>query len=184
MPKQVSTAVMRVIKSVLNQSVLSTSLTTSQFASFAFTLQNNFGDETSSIATLYDQYRCVMVEVDILPSASENLAAVATLTSGTYFSVIDYDDATNLTTVQKALDYPNVLIRRSYEKSTRTLVPRAAIAAYSGVFTSFANVAGLWYDMASTGVQYYGVKLAAPSSSTSIVFDAVVRTLWEFRNPR
>jgi len=178
MPKRVSTPSFRTITTILQQSVLATSLTTSQFAALAFTLQNNVPDYANMA---FDQYRILMVECDILPSASQNLAAAATLTSGTYASCIDYDDSNALTTVQQCLNYDNAIMHRSYERSTRTFVPRAAVAAYSGAFTSYANVAGLWYDKSSSNVTYYGLKLAAPSSSTSTVFDMVTRCLVEFR---
>jgi hypothetical protein len=168
----------RTITTVLNQALITSSLTTSQFASLVFTLANNIPDYASMA---FDQYRLAMVEVDILPSASQNLAAAATLTAGTYVSAIDYDDATNATSIQQLLDYDNAVLHRSYERSLRTFVPRAAVAAYSGAFSSFANVAGLWYDKAFPNVQYYGLKLGMPSSSTSTVFDVAVRTLVEFR---
>jgi hypothetical protein len=183
MPRQVSSKVYATVKTVLNNAFATSQVGASTFASFAFTLANNV-PEVSSLAVLFDQYRLCRVELDILPSASENLALATTLGSGTYATAIDYDDANTPSSVQQILNYDNALMHRSFERSTRTFKPRLAVAAYSGAFSSFANVADSWIDIASTGVQYYGLKFAATISATTMVFDAVVRTHWEFRASR
>jgi len=61
--------------------------------------------------------------------------------------------------------------------------PHIATAAYSGVFTSFKNEPSTWIDVASPGVQHYGLKVAADVTSTnSVAIKMFVRVWVQFRN--
>lgn len=138
-----------------------------QSASTAVTAQYNFQlsslDIASAVTGLWDQYRIDCIRWTLIP---DNNAIPIENTSNTALSqvycVIDYDDSTALATAQAAKKYDNLAIVEPAESICRQFQPRAALAAYSGVFTSFANVAGMWIDIASPSVQHYGIKVYIP----------------------
>lgn len=68
------------------------------------------------------------------------------------------------------------------------LRPRTAMAAYSGAFTSYANMSDQWIDLNSTSVQYYGFKLLLPPASVSSLSSPAIDLMFDytivFRNVR
>jgi hypothetical protein len=112
---------------------------------------------SGEFTALFDQYRIREVEVRFIsPYKTQQLAATPYLMLHT---VNDYDDYTavipnvmqeNETYRQECLSYGRDLTRR--------FVPKVAMAAYSGAFTSYANVSDQWIDCGSPNVQYYGLK--------------------------
>jgi len=137
----------------------------------------------SALQGLFDQYRIVGVEVLIVPQ-SNFIAAAATATAGMMHSVVDYDDATPLANEQNALDYQNCLTSSASDGHFRKFVPHAAVAAYSGAFTSFTNVESPWIDAAYPSVQHYGLKVVNTTASvaTELLIYATLFTEW--RNVR
>jgi len=141
----------------------------------------------SNLAAVFDQYRIDMVEVIMNPQTTQGIPTTTFgPPKGQLYSVIDYDDATNLTTTAAADAYANVIVSSVTNPSRRCFKPRVALAVYGGAFTSFANAADQWIDCASTGVQHYGVKYACDIGTTSntVSYDQVVRILVSFRNSR
>jgi len=115
-------------------------------------------DQVTTFTALFDQYRVNWIELWVEPLQTTNVVT-------NLASVIDYDDATNLTTYPSALDYNNVVVAPLTNGHHRVFTPHVAVAMYSGAFTSFGNEISPWIDAASTGVQHYGVKLAAETST-------------------
>lgn len=75
-------------------------------------------------------------------------------------SVIDYDDATAVSQTS-LVQFSTCKYHSQFKPFTITFSPRAATAAYSGAFTSYAVASkNQWFDAASSDVQYYGLKLA------------------------
>jgi hypothetical protein len=134
-------------------------------------------DQSSSLTTVFDQYRIVMIESTFYPQS-------AAPPNGLVTSVIDYDDASTLASVGQALDYSNAMTVIGSVGFTRTFRPHCAVAAYSGAFTSFANEESPWIDCASASVQHYGIKLASTPTSSVIVYNAINRLWLQFRNVR
>jgi len=124
-----------------------------------------------------------MVETTFRPRVTM-VAASATTNPGILVTVVDNDDSNNLTSFAQAEDYENAIVGTGIQCQTRTQVPHAAVAAYSGAFSSFANVASPWIDCTSAGVVHYGIKTAW--STTDIVYttDITNRYWFEFRNVR
>jgi len=131
----------------------STSVTT--FSGQAFTA--SIVDQISSLTAVFDQYRIDEIEVWFWPRVGASNEG-ATVDQGLFASVVDYDDAATLSSFSAALDYSNVVVTNGRDGHYRRFKPHCAVAAYSGAFSSFANVASPWIDAASTGVQHYGVK--------------------------
>jgi len=156
--------------------LVTTSTSTPSFGSLYFTVAGL--DQISSLTAVFDQYRVNMVEAWILPFFGTSNGYTS------YASVIDYDDASNLTTYAQALDYTNVVETQISNGHYRKFVPHIAVAAYSGSFTSYENVTAPWIDCSSTAVQHYGLKIASPATSVSSTITATYRLHVSFRNVR
>jgi hypothetical protein len=131
----------------------------------------NFTLASSSLtAGQWDQYKLLAVRVTISPD--QNAVGLFTNSANSYtplYTVVDYDDATNLTSVGQAEAYNNCIVLGAGESCSRLFRPRMALAAYSGAFTGFANTGDLWLDAASTTVQHYGVKIYIPGATAAQV---------------
>jgi hypothetical protein len=156
--------------------ILTSSTSTPTFGSLYFTVAGL--DQISSLTAVFDQYRINMVEAWVLPFFGTSNGYT------NYASVIDYDDASNLTTYTQALDYTNVVETSISNGHYRKFVPHVAVAAFSGTFTSYENVTAPWIDCSSTAVQHYGIKLASPATSVSSTITVTYRLHVSFRNVR
>jgi len=143
----------------------------------------NLIDQYTSFTGLFDQYRILMVETTFRPR-STFAATSATVNPGLLAIVVDNDDSNNLTSFAQAEDYENCITGTGLQTQTRTQVPHAAIAAYSGSFSSYANVASPWIDCTSPGVIHYGIKTAWTATDIVYTTDITNRYWFEFRNVR
>jgi hypothetical protein len=140
-------------------------------------------DQVSSLIAVFDQYRITEIEVWYMPRTSST-SVTGTGNAGLLASVLDYDDGTALTSFASALDYTNALVSSGVDGHYRRFKPHCAVAAYSGAFTSYANVESPWLDAVSTTVQHYGVKTAWTVTDTAYTQDILARFHVEFRNVR
>jgi len=149
---------------------LATSASVETFNAFSFTLNgiHNAGD----LAAVFDQYRIDLVEFWLIPRFALN---TSTNTLGLMTSVLDFDDASSLSTVATALDYDTSMTASGMTSHYRVFKPRVAVAAYGGAFTSYKNEAADWCDTASLGIQHYGVKIASTVTNAIYTWDAIVR---------
>jgi hypothetical protein len=147
---------------------------------FAFSL-GSLPDYTEFTA-LFDSYRIRMVKLQFNPLFIDTSA---TVTYPPIITAIDYDD--NSTLAYSVLqEYDTSLISNSGMFFERVLIPRIALAAYSGVFTSFAQPDPLtWVDCASPNVTYYGLKYALPiTGAANTVWQVEATYFLEFKNSR
>jgi hypothetical protein len=140
--------------------------TTQTVASYYFSLSDL--DNYSLLTGVFDQYRIEAVRFIIRP----NQNAIGLFTNSTtsvvpLYCVIDYDNATNLSTAALARSYDTCMIIAPGESACRTFKPRMAVAAYSSTFVSFANEAPQWIDCASPNVQHFGIKLLTPACTAA-----------------
>jgi len=140
-------------------------------------------DQISSLTAVFDQYRIDEIEVWFIPRIGASNEG-ATVDQGLFASVVDYDDATALSTFAQALDYSNVMVTNGRDGHYRRFKPHCAIAAYSGAFTSFVNEPSPWIDAASTGVQHYGVKTAWTATDVLYSQSIQARFHMSWRNVR
>jgi len=145
---------------------------------FSFNQVLSVLDNATAFTTIFDEYKFTEIEAWIVPRVSDGT------TNGLLHSVIDIDDSTALTTVAQAFDYQNCLVASTCNGHYRVWKPHAALAAYSGAFTSFANKEAPWCDSASPNIQHYGLKTAASATSTVLTFDLIVRVHLAFRAVR
>jgi hypothetical protein len=135
---------------------------------------SGYADYTSA----FDKYRILEVQCEFIP----NNSGVSTTSSAVIDTVIDYDDDTTLTSGSQ-YEYDSCYSITSAHSFKRTFIPRAAIAAYGGAFTSFAEAKpAQWIDCASPGVQHYALKMAVSPSSPVFSTDMVFRVHVQFAN--
>jgi hypothetical protein len=137
----------------------------------------------ANFTTLFDQYRIVEGEVWLIPRVGTGSATGTNY--GLFTSCIDYDDATNLTSIGDGLGHTNSITTSGSQGHYHKFKPRPALAAYTGTFTGYANPSdSLWMDCASSSIQYYGVKYAITVTDAVYAFDAILKMVIEFRNLR
>jgi len=139
-------------------------------------------DQNVQLGAVFDQYRIAMVEVRYVPNSSLNTAPGSTY--GILATVVYYDDSSNLPSYAAALDYSNCLETEGYKDHKHVYVPHIAVAAYSGVFTSFANETAPWLDCSSNGVLHYGTKAAWTQTTNATTYNILQRVWFQFRNVR
>jgi len=169
-----------IMRSYIDSSVgQSSSAITYNARNFTFA---QIGDYTN-LAAVFDQYKILAVEVLYQPRNNFENAAV---NLGRFHTVLDYDDSTVLTSVSQATNYENCITGQNYQAQRRCLRPRIAVAAYSGSFTSYANMADQWIDVASASVQHYGVKEVFEQGTVSYLnaMDVEVRVALALRASR
>lgn len=131
--------------------------------------------DATEFTTLFDQYRIVHVDMEFMPTFNQNVPA----TSTGYLPIvtaIDYDDSTTATYAQLG-EYESAQYNVPEQRFVRSVVPAIAIAAYSGVFTSFANRRMQWLDCASPSVVHYGLKWAIPQTAATVTYYQVLSRL-------
>jgi len=154
--------------------------------SFSFVL-TDLAANVTSLSNLYDQYRIrrVRVFIDAMTNISPPVAAAGNPVS-LLLVAVDFDDAAAITKAQ-ILGYENVQVVVPGSSIQLDLVPRIAVAAYSGTFTSYSNQTS-WIDCSSQTVQHYGVKVVATAAlGTATVFPTWAihfEYLVDFRNVR
>jgi len=154
----------------------STTVPTNYATYFAFSALT----ESSSWATLFDQYRINYIELWIEPGAS----LAATNESGFSYSVIDYDDANALSVPNDYLEYTNCLTTPIMYSHYRKFCPHVAIATYNGAFTGYTNERSGWIDMNTLNVQHFGLKFGCTATGVVLSFQMQYRLHVEVRNVR
>jgi hypothetical protein len=159
------------------QAWFTSSTTVPVFASLA-TVLNSFSID-NNISAVFDQYRIVQIESWLIPRQST--ADTSTASPGMMISCVDIDDSNTPTTYAALTHYQSAVESPGIHGHYHRWTPHVAVAAYSGVFTSFANEASPWIDVASDGVQHYGMKVASAVGTQANVYDLVVRAVFDFR---
>jgi len=169
-------SIFKTVQTVTSQAWISSSTSNPIFGSVSVSASQI--DQIASFQTIFDQYRIDQVEVWLTPQIS---ASVSNAT-GMLYTVIDYDDASNLTTLGQAQDYATCVTGPAKNGHFRRFVPHMAMAAYGGsLFNAYTNVRPQWIDMASPAVPHYGVKVALSTASAIYVYDLTIRLSVSFR---
>jgi hypothetical protein len=152
-----------------------------QYSSYNFVASSL--DQFSSLAAIDDQYRVDELEVWIYPTPSSS-DTQNSLEGGLFYTAVDYDDANVPTSIGQLVDYENNVTTSTACGHYRRFKPHVAIAAFSGTFTSYANVEDEWIDAASNNVQFYGLKMATSTTQVVIPFTLHARVHLSVRNTR
>lgn len=133
---------------------------------------------SSSFTNMFDRYRVLMWQLQFNPVNMPTAMYTAPIVTA-----IDYDDAsTPSAEIQQRDTALTVPIGQYFE---RTLQPRLAVAAYSGAFTSYANMpSNTWIDSGSPSVQFYGIKIFSyqTTATNTNIYNVSARVLLQFKN--
>lgn len=169
---------MSLIKNV-SGGTLTSSTTVPSYGLFNFAI--NQINDIADIAAVFDQYRIDWVEFLLQPGTiNSNLASDL----GQLVSVVDFDDSSNPSSIGNLFDYNNAVVTLGNFQHYHKFRPRIATAAYSGAFSSFANSPSQWIDMASPGVQHYGVKVGWSPTIAVLNASIFIRLHVSFRSTR
>jgi hypothetical protein len=158
--------------SLTTDGVFTTSTSTPTSVGLTFT--GNAIPEFASFTAIFDQYRMVKVRCWFIPGSAS--------TSSLWKSVVDYDNTATTATSAFFDEYNNCHTSTLSNCHYREFQLHAAIAAYSGTFTSFANEPSPWIDCASPSVAHYGVKLYAETSVATASVSLITKYWFQFRN--
>jgi len=143
---------------------LTQAATTESTLGFLFKLSDL--NQYTTFQGLFDQYRIDEVQMVIRPvGQAQYVVGIASEKVPLLYTVIDYDDNTAPSGTSQLKEYSNCSVSL-YETVCIRFRPHAALATYSGAFTSFANIASPWLDIAYPSVQHYGVKMACEAGLT------------------
>jgi hypothetical protein len=126
----------------------------------------------------FDKYRILEVQAECIP----NTGGLSATSSSVIDTVIDYDDDSALTSGAQ-YEYDSCYSVNSTSSFKRTFIPRAALAAYSGTFTSYAEAKpSQWIDCASPNVNHYGLKMVMGASTPVFALIIIYRVHVQFAN--
>jgi len=137
---------------------------------------------SAEFTSLFDQYKITGVKVSFLPRG--NVGEVGTNQGIVkFFTAIDYDDITALTSINDLLQYENAKTTRSTQDHSRFLRPKVAALAYqSSVGNAYMPRTG-WIDCNNTTVEHYGIKWALQQLPVgSQTFDVKIDYYLSFKN--
>ncbi len=155
---------------------------------YAYNFQLDQWPAFADYVALFDQYRITKITAHIMPRSNTNnltvASSAATATVSPIMVAFDPDDATAPTSANQVLAYPVARFYPGYKTFKYAWKPRAAIAAYGGAFTQFADFDG-WCDCASDDVEWYALKVwqagSGASQTTFQVWDIFYQVEAEFR---
>jgi len=146
----------------------------------AFTL-SQFTD-LATLASTFDEYRFKRIEAWVTTDA--NSGTESTNDAALICSAVDLDNASTPSTVDGLMQKPNALTMKFVGGGCNyhSWAPRAALAAYSGAFTSYSVAPiGTWFDCNSASVQHYGLKLCSDSTVAATKINVIIRAEVEFK---
>lgn len=143
--------------------------TSSTFGTLSFKLSDV--PTVTDFSNLYDQYRIKAVKVSFIPvtnvtfrSNSSDLAVVGTAMSDRFFTVLDFNDTTNPTSINAMREYKNCKWTPYTRIHKRFFYPKP-LEEMSGNIP--ANPIGNpWVPTAFNNVDYYGLKWGFEHPST------------------
>jgi len=140
------------------------SATTEVDGAFVFALTDLQG--YSEFTSLFDQYILSEVEMLWLPHENDSQVASGNASTTKLLVAADYDDGTPINE-NAIVQYSPLKIINFNQELRIKIKPHVALAAYNGSFSGYANVADQWIDIASSGVQHYGIKYVLTAANAS-----------------
>lgn len=174
----------RSITHVFRRTAAPVTLTNSTVTEFlyAFNFMLSYLPSYTEFTALYDQYQIAQVEVRFVPTAVT--ATALDQMQGFTALAVDYDDSVTPANIDTLLQYGSCAVFSPTKEIMFRLRPRAALAAYSGAFTSYANLGNMWIDVGSPSVQHYGLKVGMSASTPVHSYVVVPTYTLRFRSSR
>ncbi len=156
-----------------NTTTFTTSTSVEVTTALYFTLDSVAG--SSDFTSLYDQYRILSVEIEMMPSGSD-------ITSGSIVIAPDYDDATalsvsNLLQYSKSLRYP---VGKPIFLKLNQPCADGTVYGTSGAAPA-VNLVSPWLDCGKPDVQHYGLKISSSVVGNATTYQIMVRYNLQFR---
>lgn len=146
------------IKRTFSSAMFVSSTTAATLGAYSFQLSDlpNYTEFTQ----LFDEYKICAVKVKFMPLQSEtNTGTTTNYQMMPFFTVIDPDDTTAPADLNTLFQYESLKAHFPLRPFSRYIKPRMSVGAYSGAFSSYANVKPGWVDASSPSVQHYGLKI-------------------------
>lgn len=134
----------------------------------AFTIYFQAADlpQVSSFSALFDEYKVNKVVYKFVPEVQQVTWSTTLTDTATPFqlqylnTVIDYDDATALTSMNQAMEYESFRSTPQGKITKRIFVPSISNEVYrtGGGTIGYGRKSKQWVDMAYTDIPHYGVK--------------------------
>jgi len=149
----------------------------------------------SDFTSLYDEYRIVKVEVEIIPaftSANNLLGSNGYPRMHQIHSCVDYDGGNSGTTLASMMQYTNYKGSSIDRIHKRVIFPKIATEVFNtSVSTAYAPKWGQWIDTSNSSVPHYGMIYNIPvlpglpqTGADSQIGDLKMKYFIEFRNVR
>lgn len=125
-----------------------------------YALSFNLADlpNASEFTTLYDQYMITGVKVRIVPRASSSDANTGERL-GNLISVIDYDDANPLASIDEYMQRVNKKITRDNVQHVRFIRPCVSSMVYLSAISTAYGPKRMRLDMNNSSVPHFGMKI-------------------------
>lgn len=138
-----------------------------------------FGDlsNTTDFTGLFDQYKITGIRVKLIPAQNAAPPTISSTTNAVLYIAADYNDYTAPVSSSDVLEFQNVKTYGFNETVDYYFKPKVALAAYSGVFTSYA-ASNPWIDIGSPNVQHYGLKIYIPGVSANSICGWRILVTW------
>lgn len=140
----------------------------------------------TEFTALFDQYRIVGVEVQLIPNVTGSdanpLSTVVLLPN--VHTVIDYDDDSTVGTLTTLMKYPSYRRTRGNQVHKRFLRPAAQIEVYKTAGTMGTSAKwGQWLDCGDSTIPLFGMKyyVDATNSATTIAYQVYFKYYLEFK---
>jgi hypothetical protein len=157
---------------------LTTSTSAAVYTAYPFAL--NAAAAYAEYTSLFDQYRIDGIEAYVEPF----LAAQGTTVFGDVALAVDLDDSSTPSSLNTVASKQGSIVCSGAAGIYQRWKPHVALAAYTGSFGGYANVASPWIDCGSPAVQHYGLKgYAGPTPAAAVTYVIYARMLCTFRAP-
>ncbi len=138
---------------------------------------------STDFTNLFDQYRILEIEQVFFPVVDTSFDS-SVWTDPRLFLAPDFDGS-SVAAVSDICQYDTAQVFDSRHTTAIKFKPRAAMAAYSGAFTSFGMASqGQWFDVASPSVEYYGLAAGIYAQNVITTIRSSSRYVIEFRRTR
>lgn len=123
--------------------------------------------EASSFTSIYDQYRIVSVELDLVALTQPAVTAATAVPYSFCAVVVDLDDASPLASFSLALNYANLALLPPGRGINKRIKPH--VNAETNTSSAVVNLTSPWLDASDTTVPHFGFKIAVKQSTSTFV---------------
>lgn len=122
----------------------------------------------TEFTNLFDCYRINKIVVKFVPAVtSAEVGATSTNPMTNFFTVLDFNDATALSTLNDAFEYGNLKMTRGYKTHTRVFTPSTLLLGSDSSDRAAMPKYKQWITTAEADILHYGCKYVAETQATA-----------------